>query len=254
MIKHLTLIYPYYEAPRMLQAQLVNWDLMPEELAEKVLVILVDDGSQYFPAEPVVREYGKRNFRMQLYRVLVDIPWNQHGAKNLAAMKAPNGGWLFTSDIDHTLTMGSLARLFEDRKLDKGCYYTVHRDTAYLDDSGQVAFRPMIDQEGKPKPHPNTFLLTKRAYWGAGGYDEDYCGTYGGDGPFKRWLNVNHDHRHLKDIRIVRWPREVIADASLCPAFREAYKPLYGPRFKAKGGGAAPRPTSWVRFPWERVI
>jgi hypothetical protein len=112
----------------------------------------------------------------------------------------------------------------------------------------------MVNGSGNLKPHPNTFLLTKSAYWGAGGYDEDYCGTYGGDGPFARWLSVGRERKHLEDVRVVRWPREVISDASLPPAFREEYKKLYRPLFEAKGGGAAQRPTRWVRFPWERVL
>lgn len=253
MINNLTMIYPYYNAPKMLQAQMVNWDLMPEELVPRVLIILVDDGSQEYPALDVVRDYGTRRFDLRLYRVLVDIPWNQHGAKNLAAMEAPDS-WFFISDIDHTLTMGSLRRVFDKQDLDKGCFYTVHRDTAYFNDAGEVDFRPMLNKDGNPKPHPNTFLLTKRAYWGAGGYDEDYCGTYGGDGPFVRWLKVNHQMKHLKDVRVVRWPREVISDASCQPAFREAYRPLYGPLFRKKGGGAADRPKDWVRFPWTREL
>lgn len=253
-INHLTMIYPYYNAPGMLRRQLEVWDSMPVDLMDRVMVIVVDDGSQQRPAFPVLAEFGAPRFRFRLYKVLVDIPWNQHGAKNLAAREAPEGGWLFTSDIDHTLPPESLERMFEKDTLEKSCFYTVHRDTAYLDDQGQVAFKPMKNGHGNYKPHPNTFLLTRSAYWGAGGYDEDYCGTYGGDGPFARFLKIGHTQKHLTDVRIVRWPREVVPDASCQPEFREAYRPLYGPLFKKKGGGGAQRPTTWVRFPWTREL
>ena len=252
MLKALTIIYPYYNAPRMLQRHLFDWMLIPEKWLSKILIILVDDGSQESPAEGVIRGNGDLPFQLNLYRIKEDIPWNQHGARNLGAYVAPNT-WLFMSDIDHTLPMRSLNYIMEN-KWDPGCFYTFNRLTANRGSNGGVFFTTMLNDRGLPKPHPNTYLLTRKRFWSAGGYDEDFCGTYGGDGPFRRWLNKVGRHEHLGEIDIVRWSREMVPDASMLPEFREKYRPLYGPKFKAKGGGNIPKPTRHLRFEWERVL
>ena len=250
MVKRLTVIYTYYNSPQMLRVHLFNWSMLPDDMLKRVLFILADDGSRVSPALPVLKQFGEYPFQLRLYRAIPDIPWNQHGCRNLAAREAPDG-WLFLSDIDHTLPQSSLKWLLE-HKVYKDRFYTFRRMTRTP--GGKVV--PMIDsRNGKPKPHPNTYLLPKRMYWDAGGYDEDYCGTYGGDGPFRRALNKVGFHEHLKDPYIVRWPREVIPDASQQPEFREKYRGLYEPKFRAKGGGGlAEKPGECVRFEWERQL
>lgn len=250
MQNKLTIIYPYYNSPQMLRMHMFNWTMLPREVLERVLFILVDDGSRVSPAKAVIDEVwgDKIPLQFRLYRVVPDIPWNQHGCRNLAAREAPKG-WLFMSDIDHTLPYYSLKWILE-AKLDVAKFYTVRRMTR--EPNGRVVL--MLDSQGRPKPHPNTFLLTKRMFWQAGGYDEDYCGTYGGDGPFRRALDKTGTHQHLNDPYVVRWPREVIPDASQQPAFRDKYRGLYYPKFKDKGGSTAEKPQEWVRFEWERLI
>lgn len=244
----LTLIYPYYNAPQMLATHLFSWALFPRDVLQHLAIIIVDDGSQQSPALPVVEHFKDSKLPLRLYRVKVDIPWNQHGARNLAAKEAPKG-WMLMSDIDHTVPLQSIEWILHS-KLDPGCFYTFKRMTRVP--GGRMA--PMLDKEGKPKPHPNTYLLTRNLFWNAGGYDEDFCGTYGGDGPFRRLLDKTGRHVHLGNVSIVRWPREVISDASQQPEFRDAYRGLYPTKFKEKGGSAMEKPTTWVRFPWERLI
>ncbi len=250
----LQIIMPYYNAPGMLHAHLFSWSMFPEDIRKRLKVILVDDGSQK-PALDVIRSHWGDDpmLDLQLYRVLVDIPWNQHGARNLGAQVADEG-WLFMTDIDHTLPLESVRWLLDQQKVNEHYFYTVRRMTAVRNGNGEVAFEPMLNKDDMPKPHPNTYLLTKAMFWAAGGYDEDFCGTYGGDGPFRRHLNQVSKHCLLSEPYIVRWPREIIPDASQPSEFREAYRPLYGPKFREKGGGAIKPPTDWVRFPWERQI
>lgn len=249
----LTLIYPYFNAPLMLQAQLFNWLVVPEKWKRFLTVILVDDCSLEKPALPVIETMGKLGFDFRLYRVKDDIMWNQHGARNLGVKEAPEGNWLFLSDIDHTLPAHVIVSLME-RMLDKNTFYTLKRLTAVRNSPDTVKYELMLDSQSRPKPHPNTFLVTKNVFWKAGGYDEDYCGCYGGDGPFRKWLDRSAKHIHLEDAHVVRWSRDLIPDASLQPEIRERYKPLYKPRFNAKGGGNAPKPKTWVRFQWERLV
>lgn len=249
----LVLIYPYYNAPMMLQTHLFNWAMIPDSVKKNVTIIVVDDGSQEGPALPVIMRNQPIGFDLRLYRVKVDIPWNQHGCRNLGVRVAPDGCWLFLSDIDHTLPADQIVKLIS-YPLDKRYFYTVERMTASMHENGNIEYEIMTDSMGRPKPHPNTFLVTKSVFWRAGGYDEDYCGCYGGDGPFRRWLDRSAKHGHLSDIHVVRWPRDIIPDASMQPEMREKYKPLYRPIFESKGGGASQKPTDWIRFPWERLL
>ena len=252
-MNYITLVYPYYEAPRMLKLQLDSWGKIPEPYKSHIRLILVDDASPRFPAKLVILQHGVETLpQFKLYRVLQDIPWNQHGARNLGAMEAETD-WLFMSDIDHTLPLASIQAMVE-MDLDREKHYTFGRLTATDTGHSGVVFSPMLDNTGRAKPHPNTFLATKEAFWAAGGYDEDYCGTYGGDGPFHRWLQRVSIREHLPDVQVVRWPREVVPDASRPQEERDKYKPLYRPLFDSKGGGKAGKPRSWVRFPWRREL
>lgn len=250
----LTLIYPYYNSAGILQKQLDGWNSLPLELLSNLAVILVDDGSPVFPALSVIQRQESIKFELRLYRVKVDIPWNQHGARNLGAKMAKNE-WLFMSDIDHQLPEESIRGLMA-RKLNPECYYTLQRVTAVKKEDGNLKYDLMTDAFGKPKPHPNTFLVTKEVFWKTGGYDEDYCGVYGGDGPFMRWLNKAAEKKHFEDLILIRWTRDLIPDASQPPEYREKYRALYRTKFEKKGGGGKNLqfPKDPIRFPWERLI
>lgn len=247
----LTLIYPYYNSAGMLRKQIEGWNALPKELKDHLLVILIDDASPLAPAIDVIRENDIR-FNLRFYRVLKDIPWNQHGCRNLGAKEAPKG-WLFLSDIDHQLPEVTIRSLMQ-MKLDPECFYTLQRVTAVKKEDGNLKYDLMTDARGKPKPHPNTFLVTREKFWKSGGYDEDYCGVYGGDGPFARALEKVARRTHLKDLDLIRWTRDLIPDASQPPEYREKYRKEYRKRFEKKGCSSAANPTTWIRFPWERVI
>jgi len=255
-MNRITQILPYYNSAGMLRAQLLNWMVLPKEILDHLLVILIDDGSPRCPALPVIKEVGPlKSLNLRLYRVTVDIPWNQHGAKNLGAKEAPDG-WMFMSDIDHMLPYDSISGLMRT-KLDPTKFYTLQRVTAVKKEDGNLKYDLMTDIHGKPKPHPNTFLLTRKLFWETGGYDEDYCGTYGGDGPFVRMLEkVSAGRVHFQDLDLVRWTRDQIPDASQEPEFREAYKAQYRKLFDEKGrkGTRDIKPVNPIRFPWERLL
>jgi glycosyltransferase involved in cell wall biosynthesis len=250
----LTLIYPYYNSEGILQKQLEGWNSLAKDLIDSLEVILVDDGSPQSPALPVILRNGPLRFKIRLYRVLVDIPWNQHGARNLGAQEADHG-WLFMSDIDHQLPEESIRALME-MKLNRKRYYTLQRVTAVKKEDGNLKYDLMTDAYGKPKPHPNTFLVTREVFWRTGGYDEDYCGVYGGDGPFMRWLKKAAPGEHLQEVVLIRWTRDLIPDASQSPEYREKYRALYRTKFEKKGGGGKNLafPKDPIRFPWERLI
>jgi len=250
----MTLIYPYYNSAGMLKKQLEGWLALPDKVLEQIAIILIDDCSPKTPAMPVLKKHGFPNadFPLSHYRVLRDIPWNQHGCRNLGA-KIAEDGWLFLSDIDHVLPVESIEGLL-CRELDQGKFYTLQRVTAVKKEDGNLKYDLMTDIHGKPKPHPNTFLVTREKFWECGGYDEDYCGTYGGDGPFSRALERVAKREHIQELMLIRWTRDQIPDASQPPEYREKYRKLYRSRFENKGCSRAEKPTRHIRFQWERVF
>jgi hypothetical protein len=202
-------------------------------------LILIDDGSQKYPAYDIFKEC---RLPKKLYRVTEDIPWNQHGARNLGARKACKDNenmWLFMSDIDILLTQEAAIDLFT-RELDPAHYYTMER-----------AFLPDLQRR---KYHCNTFLVKHSIYWAVNGYDEDYCGTYGGDGPFLRQLGNLAPRIHLDDVTLYGVERDVVPDANTdLPRKEGKFGDEYRRRFDAKRRRGDERSKNPIRFGWEEV-
>lgn len=243
----LSFCLPFYRNQGMLAEQYRVWAGYPEELKQQIEIVLVDDGSPQ-PAMDVPRPDGLPALR--LYRVLVDLPWHQHGARNLAASEAA-GPWLLLTDMDHVLPAESLTRLLE--RLTGDAIFTFHRLDA-------PRLTPKRNDRGEFHPHVNTFALTKARFWATGGYDEDLTG-YGTDGYFRQRLYASGPAVHLEDVPIVRYPREVIADASSKPddgtdpkAFRDAARNGRANRAiladkQTRGEGPAV-----MTFPWRQEL
>jgi hypothetical protein len=225
-MRSVTLVYAYYDNPGMLSRQFEEWARIPAWERARTRVVVVDDGSPRWPAIDVSRPVSSSLPPLSLYRVLEDLPWHQDGARNLGAHVAGDG-WLFLSDMDHVLPLESLQRLFK-RADDPKAFYTFARTDA-------ATGLPMLDRSGNPKPHPNSYAMTRELYWQAGGYDEDFCGVYGTDGAFRKQLLRVGYQRHLPDVTIVRYSREVIPDASTTTLDRKAY------------GGPANKAAAWLR-------
>jgi hypothetical protein len=233
---HVTLIYPYYENRLMLCRQIENWNSYSPEVREKLSFVLVDDGSQRSPAADTVRALAR--VPITLYRINENIAWNQHGARNLGAMLASDV-WLFLSDMDIVLSPEMAGKLVQ-AKLARWRYYTFPR--VYAD--GVTA----------PKIHPNTVLVHRSVYLESGGYDEDYCGTYGGDAPFRDRLGTFARHSRIEDVVLVGYEIGDIPDAATTDWSRDGYfAEEYARRFaeKQRLGNLAPRNP--LRFTWQKI-
>ena len=245
----LAVVMPYYRNPGMLAEQYRVWAQCPEAAKAQVELVLVDDGSPD-PALDVPRPEGLPALR--IYRVLEDRPWHQHGARNLGAHQA-TAPWLFLTDIDHVLPAQTLDPLLALLPLapPETVYTFGRRDAPDL--------RMTLNDRGEPKPHPNTFAMQKAWFWKVGGYDED-CVGYGTDAYFRTRLKASTRLRHLEHLYIVRYPREVIADANSSP-------PGVDPKvFRNRGrrGPETQRRLAHKRkhhlgprvldFPWARVL
>lgn len=241
----LTLILPFYRNSGMLRLQYEGWASWPSKYRNRLRVILVDDGSPE-PAADVPRPKGLPE--LQIYRVAEDRPWHQHGARNLGAHVAPEG-WMLLTDMDHVLEPASGAALFkamDKRRLDPDTIYMLDRIEA-------DTRRPTLNSAGQPKPHPNSFVVTRDLYWRIGGYDEDLCGIYGTDSAFRHRAFTIGKRGHL-NIPLTRYWRDLVPDASTNGLPRKegrdpnAVKRVMAAK-AARGGG-----IKTLAFPWERVL
>lgn len=245
----LSLGIPFYMNHGMLAEQYRVWAGYPDAIKAVLEIVLVDDGSPV-PALTVPRPDGLPALR--IYRVLVDLPWHQHGARNLAAHEAV-GPWLLLTDMDHVVPADSLARLIDRlQTASPDAVFTFARLDA-------PDLRPKVNDRGQPHPHVNTFAISKAHYWAIGGYDEDLVG-YGTDGFFRKRLYAAGPSVHLEDAPIIRYPREVIADANTTPpgvnpkaARNVARHTTHNQRVLAEKArrGEGPRALSFL---WERVL
>lgn len=248
MDRPLTIVMPYYENPGMLSQQYTGWAAWPEKLKQHVSIILVDDGSPKHPAAQVERPEGLPE--LSIYRVTEDRPWHQHAARNLGAHMAQNG-WLLLTDMDHVIEEAAAARLVQKIRMN-----ALDRRAVYMPQRIEADTRlPTLGKGGQPKPHPNSFVMTRATFWRIGGYDEDYCGIYGTDGLFRARVHENALVLRLKGIALTRWWRDLVPDASTNAPRKEGRDPDARRNVavaKAERGEAGK--VKVLAFDWERVV
>jgi hypothetical protein len=209
----LSLVMPFYQNQGMLWRHYCAWAReWPADLRARVEVVIVDDGSPSERAEDVERPAGLPE--LAIYRVIEDRPWHQHGARNLGAHVARHP-WLLMTDMDHVCPADTLREVLAAN--DKGRAFTFGRVDAPAGEWDSNAWRSfpttLHARTGRPKPHVNSFAISRALYWKVGGYDEDYCGHYGSDKLFRSRLWRKVREKRL-DSPLIRVSRDVIPDAS----------------------------------------
>jgi hypothetical protein len=239
-VRDLTICLPYYLNAGMLQAHYGFLAALEPDLKPHLRLIVVDDGSPASPATPPERSIG---LPVEIYRITVDVPWNQDAARNLAVDRAVTD-WLVLTDVDHRPTSETVRNLVEGKLKEAVAY----RFGLRLD---MPSLKPKLDRQGHHHPHPNSWVMTKGLYDQVGGYDEALAGNYGTDGDFARRLA---EVARVRDLPwpLVRYPREVIADASTTTLVRK--RPEEKERIRAIKSTRGPdwRPLRGS-FPWVRV-
>jgi glycosyltransferase involved in cell wall biosynthesis len=247
----LSLVMPFYLNRSMLELQMREWLRWSPKAKAQIEIIIVDDGSPdpaLDVALPGLTECDRPV--ISIYRIAEDRPWHQHAARNLGAHVA-KGPWLLLTDMDHVLTATNADALLKRlARLDLGTAYFLHRIEA------STGLPTMANDGITPKPHPNSFVMTRDLYWKAGGYDEDFCGIYGTDGLFKSRLFTLAEQGHLAKVALTRYWREIVADASTTTLQRkEGRKPgekeAVALRKIAEGREGQ---ITTLNFPWERVL
>lgn len=246
----ISLVIPFYLNRSMLELQYGEWQRWSPKAKAQIEIIIVDDGSPDPAASVPFPGVAGTLPELSIYRIIEDRPWHQHAARNLGAHVA-KGPWLLLTDMDHMLCAEHADALIKRLgDLDPSTAYFLNRVEA---DTGSLT----LAADGKtPKPHPNSFVMTRDLYWQAGGYDEDFCGIYGTDGLFKARLFEIAERGFLKHVTLHRYWRDLVPDASTTTMLRkEGRKPgdKEAVMIRKKAEGREGEITT-LNFPWERVL
>jgi len=211
-MRDLTLVLPHFMNLGMLLEQQKVWADYPERLRSRLHVVVVDDcspkGHRISTKNVTVEGLGS----LRIYRLTEKKRWNWLACRNLGA-KVATTEWLLLTDIDHVVPVETLERLL-CRPLETRHAYRFKRVTA------PQPWPYALSDCPEYKPHNDTWLLTRKLFFcdTVGGYDERLSGCYGTSGEFKdRVMATVRAHVVLNEV-MVRYPREIIADASTHPS------------------------------------
>jgi predicted glycosyltransferase involved in capsule biosynthesis len=175
-MKTLSLIVAVLESCEVVRRQLLYLErVMPPDCE----LILVDDGS--VPSLQEICNSVKKTFSFTLHCTGDRRPWTQPRARNIGAALTGSPRLLFF-DIDHVVTAEILTLSLQYT----GDMMRWTRTPGILDENGALVTEPSVlkayglaDQaEGV---HLNSFLIRRELFERLGGYDERFCGRYGGD-------------------------------------------------------------------------
>lgn len=203
---HLSLIVTVLESYEVVRRQLRHLNgLLPPDCE----LILVDDGSR--PSLEEVCDSIERNYAFRLLLTQDFRQWTQPRARNQAAAIAQGEKLLFF-DIDHIIT----PEIIEAARQFSGDRMFWIRKPGILDERGQVVTDPVILRghgvtEGMAEIHPNSFVIRRALFETLGGYDERFCGSYGGDD-----LDFNERYARLVELGLAKVP-EVIGQGYVYP-------------------------------------
>ena len=205
------MVLPHYMNLGMFAEQQAVWAEYPAAIKAHLHIVVVDDCSPKGArlSAKHVRETGVASLR--LYRLTKKKRWNWLACRNLGATQAATD-WLLLTDIDHVVPAQTLQRVIAG-ELESRAVYRFKRVTA-------PSVWPYDVAAAAPwKTHNDSWLLTRAMFFDPAvyGYDERLSGCYGTSGEFKDRLFAAMSAHVVLDEALVRYPREVIADASTPP-------------------------------------
>jgi len=244
----LTYVIATYGQPKMLAMWWETLRSYPDDVADRINLIVVDDCGDP-PAEIPDDVVGV--FRAKLFRIKKDIPWNQMGARNLGMTHAKH--WCIMLDPDMVIDP-MMARRFLEQEPKRG--EVIRFGLCHLDGS-----QKQIDMTS-----PNTYMIHREDFFDAGGYDEDYAGHKGwSDVQMLGVLAAHYKMLPRRDLWAQFYGRDLIDDAQVVTLSRsvvenkklhlrkcaQAKRMGWVKWVQAKKGNMAMRN---LRFPWSRVL
>lgn len=250
-----TLVVPFYNQPRMLRKQLETWSEYTPEVRAAFHFLVVDDCSPE-PAERVMEDIASCFEHISLYRIDKDVPWNRGMARNLGTQEAATD-WVLHVDTDHVLPPGFAWQLLITLRSRVGAapewFRFSRRRIGAADETRKKDTVPRDATNVLIHPHIDSYVCTKKAYWKAGGYNEDFSGVLGGGSPFLKEMEKANGIPPVLQSELHVYTRHMIPDSSEHTLSRDpaAFKKRKAEIMKARGTLRGHDP---IRLPWHRVF
>jgi len=158
----------YYGQVDRLQYQLDFFDKLPSDIKESITLQILNDGYNDGGVFKSLLELYKDRLNIKGYLITLDVGFNSHGARNLLMMESETH-WNMLMDIDVYMEPSMVQAMIMNPLKEENIYVF------------KVAFDHPDDPEDydhvDPKKilkfisHPNTWLISKPAFWSGGGYD-----------------------------------------------------------------------------------
>lgn len=250
----LSIIVACYGQPIMMAEQVRTWREYPPELGDRVEFLVIDDhGTPPFDPGPELDpplpfpDGALEELDLRVYRVREDIPWNQMGARNLGQKEA-KAPWRLMIDPDMVLPAQGLQLALDRLSRAKKNQW----------------FKPWLKHAGGGKKFdfgsPNVYFAHRDAFWGCGGYNEDFAGNKGySDVILHRTLTQLCKVTFWKDVWLHFYGPKQFADAAVNTLSRDLavnrkkfqqavnFAARYGWKMYAQGL------KNHVRFAWDRI-
>lgn len=166
-MNNLSLVIPYYNSSNIIPKKFEEWQAYDDDIKKCLEIVIVDDGSPESTA--FSSHWVDTNLDIKLYKIDVDIPWNECGANNLGFKVATNP-WILRSDVDWCIP-NEVLRHIMTMQLSEDSYYV-------------FPGRNFGTKEEISSPY-NIYVMHRDTFWKVGGYDEDCRGHYGSDLTFR---------------------------------------------------------------------
>lgn len=178
----LSIIIAVLDSHKVVSRQMLHFmkmNLNPSEIE----FIIVDDGS-----DPPLDEYTYLTWNFRFIETNDSRRWSQPCARNRGAFIARSERLLMT-DIDHILSKEAILFCMGS-DADKVMF---PRQWGVLDEHGGInQSHHVLNKYGLPRGlyekrglnagmHHNTFMMKRNIFYKLDGYDESFCGKYGGD-------------------------------------------------------------------------
>ncbi|HMO74079.1 MAG TPA: glycosyltransferase family A protein [Sphingopyxis sp.] len=232
-MRAVSIINAYYRNPEMLRRQFENLATMPDKIRRNVEYLVCDDCSP----EMIEAPEANPGFDYKLFRITRKTPWNWMAARNVCAAHAKTD-WLLFTDMDHLVPEETLRQVLKST-LSEWDVYRFSR----VDAPDMTPY----------KPHPNSWLVSRRLFDRFVGFDERWAGCYGSDYDVRDRLTALANRVVTLKSPLVRIPREIVADASTTDFGRKASefsvaKAERQETIRHEGG-----PPLTMSYPFERV-
>lgn len=202
MLKEITIYFPFYNQIEALTDNLEHYSKFEQKIRSQFILFIVDDGSRENALNIIVDKYLSK-LNIILYRINIDIPWNQGEANNLAFSNIKTD-YVLRTDIDHIIDENNLNKLLNSNlNLDKNFYVFQRKSICGIIKTS----------------HPNTYIISRKNYLKVNGYNESLCGNYGDDIDFIPRIQKIIQKVELKDIEIKvfmnHYTRSLVRDTTI---------------------------------------